>query len=212
MTTTTNLRDKKLIETLTSATGLNATQIAMKIGVAASTLTRVQSGKHRLSVPTIEKLQSHFPAFFGDLDDVVASDRGEYVEVDVLPSYAGMGGGGYGDGEPGRALLPRRLIEERLRGAPSDFLLIEVRGDSMIEAGYLHGDQILVDRRDTDPTQPGPFALFDGDAYVVKLVERVPRQRGKLRIFSANNRYREYEVDESEARMIGRPVWLGRAL
>lgn len=82
----------------------------------------------------------------------------------------------------------------------------------MVEAGYLHGDQILVDRRDRDPTQPGPFALFDGDTYVVKLVERVPLQRGWLRIFSANDRYTEYQVAEDETRLIGRPVWLGRAL
>ena len=123
-----------------------------------------------------------------------------------------MGGGGFGEGEPGVALLSRKLVEDRLHGRATDFLLIDVRGDSMVEAGYLHGDQILVDRRDTDPTQPGPFALYDGDAYVVKLVERVPRQRGMLRIFSSNDRYREYELSEEEVRLIGRPVWLGREL
>lgn len=210
--TNTQLRDRQLIEALTKATGLTATQIAGKAGVAASTLTRVQNGTFRLSVNTVEKLEAAFPAFFGDLGDVQASDRGEYVEVETLPSYAGMGGGGYGDGEPGRALLPRQLIEERLRGQPRDFLMIDCRGDSMVEAGYLHGDQILVDRRDRDPTQPGPFALFDGDAYVIKLVERVPLRRGWLRIFSANDRYTPYEVMEDETRLIGRPVWLGRAL
>lgn len=205
-------RDQALILELARRTGKKPSVLATDAGLAASTLTRVVNGTHRLSIETVEKLQAHYPESFGDLGEMADADTPAYVEIEVLPSYAGMGGGGNGDGEPGRALLPRRLIEEQLSGRPENFLLIDVRGDSMVPAGYLHGDQILIDRRDIDPTQPGPFALYDGDAYVVKLVERVPRQRGRLRIFSANERYREYEIEETEARILGRPVWLGRAL
>ncbi|MGY2732788.1 LexA family transcriptional regulator [Sphingomonas sp. UYP23] len=209
--TNAQLRDAQLIDALARATGLSPSDIAVKAGIAASTLTRVVKGQSRLSVPTVEKLQARFPGFFGELDDIVDSGPSEYIEVEVLPSYAGMGGGGTGEGEPGRALLPRQLIEERLRGRPDDFLLIDVRGDSM-EDDFFHGDQILIDKRDRDPSQPGPFCLHDGDAYVVKLVERVPRKRGFLRIFSANTRYNDYEVDEGEIHIIGRPSWFARAL
>lgn len=205
-------RDKEMLIALATHLDKNFTTIAKEIGVAVTTLTRVGNGKRpgRLSVDTIEKLKAHYPDYFGDTEDMAADP--DYVEIEVLPSFAGMGGGGTGEGEPGRALLSRQLIEERLRGQPGDFILIDVRGDSMVDAGYLHGDQILCDRRDKDPTQSGPFALYDGDAYVVKLVERVPGRRGWLRIFSANQRYTEYEREENEARLIGRPVWLGRAL
>ncbi|RSY83132.1 S24 family peptidase [Sphingomonas koreensis] len=205
-------RDREMLLALSAATGRSISALAGDAGVAVTTFTRLVNRKspHRLSSTTVEKLKTKFPDFFGETDDTV--DMPDYVEVEILPSYGGMGGGGFGEGEPGRALLARQLIEERLRGQPADFLMIDVRGDSMVEAGYLHGDQILVDRRDRDPTQPGPFALFDGDTYVVKLVERVPLQRGKLRIFSANDRYTEYQVAEDEAKLIGRPVWLGRAL
>jgi phage repressor protein C with HTH and peptisase S24 domain len=209
--TKTQLRDRALIEALTKATGLSASDLAIKAGVAASTLTRVLNGTSRLSVPTIEKLQARFPSFFGDLGDVTDSDLSEYVEVEMLPSYAGMGGGGFGEGEPGRFQLPRVLIEDRLRGNPDDFLVIDVRGDSM-EDDFFHGDQILIDKRDRDPVQPGPFCLFDGDAYVVKLVERVPMKRGMLRIFSSNQRYADYQVSEDEVRIVGRPAWFARAL
>jgi phage repressor protein C with HTH and peptisase S24 domain len=209
--TKTQLRDRALIEALTNATGLSASDLAVKARISPSTLTRVVNGTSRLSVPTIEKLQARFPSFFGDLGDVSDSDEGMYVEVEMLPSYAGMGGGGYGEGEPGRFQLPRQLIEDRLRGRPDDFLLIDVRGDSM-EDDFFHGDQILVDKRDRDPAQPGPFCLHDGDAYVVKLVERVPMKRGMLRIFSSNQRYADYQVSEDEVRIVGRPAWFARAL
>jgi phage repressor protein C with HTH and peptisase S24 domain len=122
-----------------------------------------------------------------------------------------MGGGGSGEGDRVVAKLPRRLIEDELRGRASDFELIDVRGDSM-EPDFQHGDQILIDRRDRDPRQPGPFALWDDDGYVVKLVERVPQRRGWYRIFSANSRYSAYEVEETETTILGRPVWFARRL
>src|SRR3546814_2573323 len=75
-----------------------------------------------------------------------------------------MGGGGTGEGDRETALISRTLIEDDLRAKPADLLLIDVRGDSMMP-DFLHGDQILVDKRDRDPRQPGPFALWDGEGY-----------------------------------------------
>lgn len=135
----------------------------------------------------------------------------EYLAVDVLPSFAGLGGGGTGEGEIERALIPRRLVEDELRARPIDLLLIEARGTSM-EPDFHHGDQILVDKRDCNPVQPGAFALWDGDGYVVKFVERVPRKSGKYRIFSADQRLSSFEVDASDVQIMGRPVWFGRRL
>jgi phage repressor protein C with HTH and peptisase S24 domain len=135
----------------------------------------------------------------------------EYVPVEVLPTYAGMGGGGTGEGDREIALVPRALVVDILRGQPQDFLLINVRGDSM-EPDFRHGDQILVDRRDVSPAQPGPFALWDGEwgEYVVKNVER--SRSGEVRIFSSNNKYSTEQAPAETTRIIGRPVWFGRRL
>ena len=77
--------------------------------------------------------------------------------------------------------------------------------------GFLHGDQLLIDKRDTNPRQPGPFALWYEDGYVVKNVEIV-RSTGKLRIFSNNPAYSPDEADPQEVRIMGRPVWFARRL
>lgn len=131
-----------------------------------------------------------------------------YVQIEVLPTFAGMGGGGTGDGDSRIAMLPRQLVEDELRAKPSDMLMIDVRGNSM-EPDFYHGDQILVDKRDRNPIQPGPFALWDGDGYVVKNVER---QSGRYRIFSSNGRYSERIADPEEVQIMGRPVWYARRL
>lgn len=134
----------------------------------------------------------------------------DYVRVEILPTYAGMGGGGTDEGDVEMALLPRSLVVEELRASPSDVLVINVRGDSM-EPLFQHGDQLVIDKRDTNPIQPGPFALWFDDGYVVKNVERL-RKTGRLRIFSSNSAYSPDEAAPDEVKIMGRPVWFARRL
>lgn len=208
--------DIRMVRELVQWTGSNVAQIAKRIGVANTTINRFANGKatSRLHRDTIAKLRAEFPEFPGfevDADLPASYNNPDYLPVDILPSFAGMGGGGTGDGDHGQALIPRTLIEDELRAKPSDMLLIEARGQSM-EPDFHHGDQILIDKRDCNPVQPGAFALWDGDGYVVKLIERVPHKPGTYRIFSANGRYSAYEVEADLVKIMGRPVWFGRRL
>jgi Peptidase S24-like len=208
--------DIRLVRELVQWSGSNVAQIAKRINVANTTLNRFNKGTatSRLHRDTVGKLRAEFPEFPGferDADLPAAYNNADYLPVDVLPSYAGMGGGGTGDGDHGQALVSRRLIEDELRADPSDMLLIEARGQSM-EPDFMHGDQILIDKRDCNPVQPGSFALWDGDGYVVKLVERVPASLGRYRVFSASPRFSAYEVDADQVKIMGRPVWFGRRL
>lgn len=208
--------DKEFIQRLVAWAKLPASEVARKAGLAVSTITRPLNHpvNHRLSKATIDRLREKFPDFpdwavEADLPETDPSST--YVEIAVLPSYAGAGGGGTGDGDKIFAKLPRRLIEDELRGTARDFELIDVRGDSMLD-DFQHGDQILIDKRDRNPRQPGPFVLWDDDGYVVKLVERIPMRPGWLRIFSANPRYSPYEIEEAETTILGRPCWFARRL
>lgn len=161
-------------------------------------------------VEALQALVAEFEVVRGETGEL-APLQSDYLLIDILPSYAGMGGGGTGEGDKAQALMPRAMIEDELRAKASDFLLIEARGDSM-EPDFHHGDQILIDKRDCNPVQPGSFALWDGDGYVVKMVERVAHKHGIYRIFSANTRYQAYEVTSEQAKIMGRPVWFGRRL
>lgn len=213
--------DISLVRELVKWSDLSVAEISRRIKVANTTINRFNNGKAtgRLHRDTLTKLKSEFPEFPGFGDDLEADQEDEaltvlpsaYLPIDVLPSFAGMGGGGTGEGDLSQALMSRTLIEDELRAKPSDLILIEARGESMLP-DFHHGDQILVDKRDRDPVQPGAFALWDGDGYVVKLVERVPHKRGFYRIFSANSRFSAYEVEEDLVRIMGRPVWFGRRL
>lgn len=209
--------DKEFIQSLCDWAKLSPTELARRAGMAVTTITRPlnKDVKHRLSVPTIDKLKATLPDFpgwknalpdFPDIDPQIS-----YVEVEVMPTYAGMGGGGSGEGEPEKALVPKYLIENVFRGKPSDFVLVRVRGNSM-EPTFRHDDELLVDKRDRSPTQAGPFAIWDGEwgEYLVKNVERL--SAGMVRIFPSNPDYSATEVKHEETRILGRPVWFGRRL
>jgi phage repressor protein C with HTH and peptisase S24 domain len=122
-----------------------------------------------------------------------------------------MGGGGSGEGDVEHALVPRYLIESVFRGKPSDFVIVRTRGDSMWP-DFNHDDEILVDKRDRNPVQPGPFAVWDAEdeAYVVKNIEKI--DGGQFRIFSTNEKYTPRIISREETHIIGRPVWYGRRL
>ena len=190
--------------------GVTHDDIAEAIGRDRTAVTKMFSGARKMQTVEIKPLQDLVASTENARGELAAqaSPVQQYVEVEVLPTFAGMGGGGTGEGDSLVAMLSRRLIQDELRGRAGDFLMIDVRGNSM-EPDFCHGDQILIDKRDTNPVQPGPFALLYDDGYVVKNVER---RAGRYRIFSSNKDFSEEEVDPSDDRLriLGRPVWFGR--
>lgn len=210
-----NEKDRALIQSLSEWTKKSPSEIARLAGLAVTTLTRPlnKDVNHTLSNPTLRKLRAKFPDFPGwknEDSDLPETDPSlAYVPVEVLPTYAGAGGGGTGDDDRKTALVSRAMIEGELRGRSSDFVLVPIKGDSM-EPDFYHGDQLLCDKRDRSPAQPGPFAIWDGEwgEYVVKNVERI--EGGRVRMFSSNPKYSPTEIQHDETRIIGRPVWFGR--
>lgn len=154
------------------------------------------------------------PDFDEGMDEPPIEAPPGYVLVPTLNVHAGLGGGGFSDGEmtgPPR-LMPWTLIVDELHGSSGDFVLMPVIGQSM--EPILHdGDNVLVDRRKTNPSQPGIFAIWDGYGLVAKWIERVPKSDPPaLRIFSENARFAPYESLVEQTRIIGRVVWFARRL
>ncbi|HEX7720484.1 MAG TPA: S24 family peptidase [Woeseiaceae bacterium] len=199
-------------------------EIAETINRDRSAATKMMNGKRSMKANEVDRLAALAAKYERDagesasarqattLDEEFGSDvLGAYVQVDVLPTYAGMGGGGTGDADSRAALLPRALVEGELHAKAEDLLVVPVRGTSM-EPDFFQGDQLLIDRRDTNPRQPGPFALWDGDSYVVKNVEWAPGKEDCYRIFATNERYSEWIVKADDIKIMGRPVWYARRL
>ncbi|WP_016745777.1 S24 family peptidase [Rhizorhabdus wittichii] len=198
-------------------------RIASVLGRDRTAATKMLGGKRSVKMNEVEGLVALIAEYEDEAGESAAVRRAtaladqfgeglliEYAAVEILPTYVGMGAGGTGDGERRQALLPRALLRE-LHAEPTDLLVIEVRGTSM-EPKFKQGDQIIIDRRDRDPRHGGPFALFDGDTYILKNIEQLPGPEGRLRVFSAAEGFTDWFPAPGEVTIEGRPVWFARRL
>jgi len=208
--------DTEFVRELARWAKLTPSALAKKAGLTPTTITRPYAGTAttRLSSPTIDKLKKEFPEFpgFGVLADQLEARRDDdVVYVERLPTFAGLGGGGTGEGDRGTIAFSRNLIESILRAQPADLLAIEAEGNSM-EPDFLGGDQILIDKRRKSLASAGAFCLWDGDGYVVKYLERVQgSDPQRVRVVSRNQAlYPPYERLVEEIDIQGRVVWFGR--
>ena len=67
-----------------------------------------------------------------------------------------------------------------------DYYALEIEGDSMIEAGILDGDTVIIERRDTAQTGEIIVALVDSEEATLK---RFRRKGGSIALESANADY-----------------------
>jgi repressor LexA len=87
-------------------------------------------------------------------------------------------------GRPIEALENPQAIQvpEHLRGR-GDCYALEVRGDSMVEAGILDGDWVVVERREHARDGEIVVALIDGEEATLKRIEQRP---GEVLLHPAN--------------------------
>jgi repressor LexA len=119
-----------------------------------------------------------------------------------------------GDVAAGVGVLAEQAVEDVLP-LPGDFtgegelFMLRVRGDSMIDAGILAGDYVVVRRQpDAEPGDIVVAGIPDEEA-TVKILKR---RRGKVILVPANSSLPEMEFRPEDVRIYGRVVTVLRRL
>jgi hypothetical protein len=107
--------------------------------------------------------------------------------------------------------MPRSVVEVATDSEGADILILRVKGDSMAPT-YTPIDRVMVDTRDTVPSPPGIFVVWDTRSYLVARLQLVPRSTPpRVKISFDNGKYDGYEeVLEGElikGRVIGKWQW-----
>ena len=119
-----------------------------------------------------------------------------------------------GDVAAGTDVLAQENVEE-LYGLPEDFtgtgslFMLRVRGDSMVDAGILDGDHVVV--RQQPEAEKGDIVvagIADGEA----TVKTYTRKGQSVVLVPANPRYSPMEFDPSEVTIFGKVVTVLRRL
>jgi repressor LexA len=119
-----------------------------------------------------------------------------------------------GDVAAGTGVLAEQAVEQLLplpelfTGTGSTFML-QVRGESMIEAGILDGDYVVVrSQPDAETGEIVVAGIPDGEA----TVKTFGRRRGKIVLSPANPTFSPMEFDPSDVNIYGRVVTVLRRL
>ena len=100
----------------------------------------------------------------------------------------------------------RVRVPENMLGAGEHYLL-EIEGDSMINAGILNGDYVVIKKTDTAQSGEIVVALVDGDTATLK---RLRRKGASIALEAANPAYKTRIYNADEVRVQGRLVGLMR--
>lgn len=91
-----------------------------------------------------------------------------------------------------------------------DLFLLRVHGDSMIEAGILDGDKIVVRKQETADNGDIVVAMFDDGISEGATVKRFYRRDGKIILHPENETMSDFVLDEVS--LIGKVVGLLRTI
>lgn len=110
---------------------------------------------------------------------------------------------------------PIEAFESQLGSIPvparwkGDLFALRVKGDSMIEAGILEGDYVIVRKQTHAENGEIVVAMIDGEA-TVKTLEK---KSGRIRLLPENRRYEPIELDPSSENVLqGKVVSVQRYL
>ena len=131
---------------------------------------------------------------------------------------ASAGGGALNEGEidnpeaDDRFAMPVDMLRKITPTPSTGLRLITISGDSMAPV-LKHGDVVMVDRTQTQPSPPGIFIVDDGIGLVAKRLDLVPATQPQiLRLTSENGVYTNYQRRINEVQIVGRVVWFARTL
>ncbi|RLC74639.1 MAG: repressor LexA, partial [Chloroflexi bacterium] len=96
--------------------------------------------------------------------------------------------------------------KDLLRGCEA--FALKVEGDSMVEAGILDGDYVVIRKQETAENGDIVVALIDDEA----TLKRLYREKDRIRLDPANKEMDSIYVDSGELRVQGKVVAVHRAL
>ena len=105
-------------------------------------------------------------------------------------------------------LLDRVDLNDFLVKNPENTVLINVRGDSMIDAGIHEGDKVIVDKKATPQLGNIVVAVVDGD-YTVKYLDK--SKDGKIVLQPGNPKYQPI-IPQNEMSVFGKVVGVVRKM
>ncbi|HEX4302875.1 MAG TPA: S24 family peptidase [Rhizomicrobium sp.] len=202
------------IAQLRAERGWSQEDLAEKLNTTAVSVGRYEKQDQRLTLPLMRRVAKVFRVSVAQVAGEASSTPLDHTGVPVYDVRAAAGAGAFlvdEQSEPSHYLMFREQWLRRVSRDISQLIVLEVSGDSMWDT--LHdGDHALVDRSQLNPRREGLYVLRIDDVLQVKRLSMHPVSK-LLTIKSDNANYPTYsDINPDDIALVGRVVWIGRAL
>ena len=157
------------LQRLRKSRGFSQQQIADELGISRQTYSNYELGKREANYDTLRKLADYFHV---SVDTLLGTDSaGQKAPENAIPIAQVPMIPVYGRIAAGAPILADENVENYFP-IPAEFMptsqtfMLNVKGESMINAGILDGDQILVQQQSTAENGDIIVALIDDSATV----------------------------------------------
>ncbi|MDM8011762.1 MAG: S24 family peptidase [Parasphingorhabdus sp.] len=214
--------------------GLSQHELARRVGISQAAIHKLISGQtlgsshlHKIA----RELDTTVDYLTGEIDDpdmgALRDNKLKYIaEPDdpkllAVPNLAAipqldiaysMGGGAINEFvEPvGQWYFTKDMLRPLMKGGIEQLFVVRASGDSMIPT-MINGDLCIVDRAQDDIDQQDRiWAVAYGDLGMIKRVRKLPNAGYQLN--SDNAAVSPIEAHDGEMHVIGRVIWIGRAM
>lgn len=202
------------VRTVMERTGLSATGLANRAGIASTTLTRAMNDpqhKFQLSLTTLQKIEAATGIPFLNPESapgLPAADGDVFVPVYDVSASAGHGILVESEEVICNMAFDRRFLRRMTDARPNELAIIRVKGHSM-EPTLMDDDHVLVDTTKRNLSFDGLFVIRFDDALHVKRVGR-SAVRGNVMVISDHPAYKDLDMPKEDLDVVGRVLWIGR--
>ena len=114
---------------------------------------------------------------------------------------------GFEDGEGfSDWILPASLLSERTEAQPEQVKIYQIQ-ERVMEPEFKHGEHVLVDLSETNPSPPGVFVVSDGFGYLIRHCEFIPSSEpAEIKVSAADKSFQPQILELKEFKIIGRVI------
>jgi len=103
-------------------------------------------------------------------------------------------------------VIPAEILSMRTSAPPSQIKIFSIK-ESFMEPEFRHGEHVLIDLSDKNPTPPGTFIISDGFGVMIRNCEYVPNSDpAEIRVSANSTNFQSQTLRAGDFKIIGRVI------
>lgn len=179
----------------------NKADLAREIGLEPPAISKILGGKRQIKAHEYMGMRK----FFGLPSDGMhaITDRNESFVISPLPAGKTLH---EAETPQGQWMMPATMFQSRTSAPAEKIKIFKVQENAMAPE-FSHGEHVVVDISDREPSPPGVFIISDGFGQLLRRCEFVAGSRPpKVRISAHEKTFQTQTLELKEFQIIGRVI------